>query len=70
MPGWLNAALRWKLWPEKRLSMHGSKLLELPSGTLDRIQQRTPSVFAFREMPYDFTSHSEQPMVQATDSGF
>ena len=46
-------------------SMHGSKLLELLIGTLDRIQRRTPSVFAFREMFYDFTSHSEQPMVQA-----
>ena len=45
--------------------MHGSKLLELLIGTLDRIQRRTPSVFAFREMFYDFTSHSEQPMVQA-----
>lgn len=45
--------------------MRGSELLELLVGTLDRIQRRTPSVFAFWEMFYDFTAHSESPMVQA-----
>lgn len=46
-------------------ALRGSELLELLIGTLDRIQRRTPSVFAFREMFYDFTAHSESPMVQA-----
>ena len=46
-------------------AMHGTELLELLIGTLDRIQQRNPSVLAFREMFYDFAAHSESPMVQA-----
>ena len=45
--------------------MHGTELLELLIGTLDRIQRRNPSIFAFREMFYDFAARSESPMVQA-----
>lgn len=46
-------------------AMHGTQLLERLVGTLDRIQRRTPSVLAFREMFYDFAAHSESLMVQA-----
>ena len=45
--------------------MHGAELLELLIGTLDYIQKRYRSLFAFREMFYDFMAHCESPMVQA-----
>ena len=45
--------------------MRGAELLELLVGTLDSIQRRNPSVFAFREMFYDFAAHSESPMAGA-----
>ena len=41
--------------------MRGSELLELLIGTLDRIQRRTPSVFAFREMFYDLRPILSRP---------
>lgn len=46
-------------------AMHGTELLELLIGTLDYIQKRYRSLFAFREMFYDFMAHCESPMVQA-----
>ena len=45
--------------------MHGAELLELLIGTLDYIQKRYRSLFAFRAMFYDFVAHCELPMVQA-----
>ena len=46
-------------------AMHGTELLELLIGTLDDIQKRYRSLFAFREMFYDFMAHGESPMVHA-----
>lgn len=46
-------------------AMQGTELLELLIGTLDDIQTRYRSLFAFREMFYDFMAHGESPMVQA-----
>lgn len=45
--------------------MHGAELLELLIGTLDYIQKRYRSLFAFRAMFYDFVARCELPMVQA-----
>lgn len=47
-------------------AMHGTQLLERLVGTLDYISKRYPSLFAFREMFYDFMAHCESPMVQAS----
>lgn len=45
--------------------LHGTEPLRLLMETLYDIQEQHRYVFAFQEMFYDFTAHSESPMVQA-----
>ena len=46
--------------------LHGTAPLKLLIETLHNVQEQHRYVFAFREMFYDFTTHSESPIVQAT----